>query len=188
MFEYIRVDMMRVFPVGRSFCLTGALLSLWEEYGLQALIIYRFGRWLNYVRKHRYGWAISFPLYPIYWVLSVYVRKAYDINLEQSADIAPGFYIAHFGGVEVRNCHIGTCCSIHQQVKLGSDKATAKELLIGDGVYIAAHAQIYANISIGDGVAIGAGAVVTQNISHHCLVLGNPGRIVQRDYNNRSLL
>jgi serine O-acetyltransferase len=187
MLEYIRADMMRVFPVGRSFCLTGVLLSLLEEYGLQALIIYRLGRWLNSVRKHRYGWVITFPLYPTYWMLSVYVRKAYDINLEQSADIAPGFYIAHFGGIEVRNCHIRSYCSIHQQVKLGADKATAKELLIGSGVYIAAHAQICANISIGNGATIGAGVVVTQDIPDFCLVLGNPARIVQRDYDNSSL-
>jgi serine O-acetyltransferase len=161
---------------------------LWKNYGLQALVIYRFGRWLESMRKHHYGWIIAAPLYPIYWVLSIYVRKAYSINLEQSADISPGLYISHFGGIEVRNCHIDSHCSIYQQVKLGGDDATNNGLVIGKGVFISPNAQILENINIGNYATIGAGAVVTQDIPDFCLVLGNPGRIVQRDYDNSSFL
>jgi serine O-acetyltransferase len=151
-------------------------------------VIYRFGRWLEKLSKHHYGWTISFLLYPAYNLLSVFMQKAYGINLDQSADIAPGFCITHFGGIEVINCCIGLRCNIHQQVKLGTAETTNKGLVIGDGVYIGAHTQIHSNIRIGDGVTIGAGTVVTQSIPPHCLVLGNPGRIVQRDYDNSSLL
>jgi len=57
--------------------------------------------------------------------------------------------------------------------------------VIGKGVFIGAHAQICADISVGDGASIGPGTVITQDIPHHCLVLGNPSRITQRNYNNR---
>jgi serine acetyltransferase len=60
--------------------------------------------------------------------------------------------------------------------------------VIGEGVYIGAHAQICADVSVGDGATIGAGAVVTQDIPDHCLVLGNPGRIAQQNYDNRGFL
>jgi serine O-acetyltransferase len=185
MFENIRADVMRIHRCNKILRPFDMLHSLWSNYGLQALVIYRFGRWLNNEKKQYFIWAIATP---VFWLLSVYIRKAYDINLDQSADVAPGFYINHFGGIEVRNCRIGPGCNIQQQVKLGVTKATVRGLVIGDGVYIGAHTQIHSNIRIGDGVTIGAGAVVTQDIPHHCLVIGNPGRIVQRDYDNSSLL
>ena len=189
MFENIRADLIQTLHRRKAANTIGVLnLLILESHGLQALVIYRFGRWLSHVRKHRYGWAIAAPLYPAYWILSACVRKAYGIDLDQSADIAPGLCITHFGGIEVRNCRIGPRCNIHQQVKLGPGKTTNRGPVIGEGVYIGAHAHICANIIVGEGATIGAGAVVTQDIPHHCLVLGNPGRIAQRDYDNRSLL
>ncbi len=186
MFENIRADTMRVLRKNRKI---NVLHLLCFSYGLHALVIYRFGRWLRNVRKHRLGWAIAIPLYPAYWMLSVCVRKAYGINLEQSADIAAGFYINHFGGIEVRNCRIGPRCNIQQQVKLGPAETTDRVgLVIGEGVYIGAHAQICADVNVGDGATIGAGALVTQYIPDHCLVLGNPGRISQWNYDNSDFL
>lgn len=188
MFENIRADTMHVHRCTGTLRPLDVLHSLWMNYGLRALVIYRFGRWLSRVRKHCFGRAIAAILYPAYWILSIYVRKAYGIDLEQSADIAPGLYINHFGGIKVRNCRIGPRCNIQHQVKLGPAEITDKGPVIGEGVYIGAHAQIYADVSVGDGATIGAGAVVSQDIPHHCLVLGNPGRIAQRDYDNSALL
>ncbi len=190
MFEYVRADTMRVIHRRRAVHAIDILRFLWEDCGLQTLVIYRFGRWLGSMRKHRYGRAIVTPLRPVYWILSICVRKAYGIDLDQSADIAPGLCIVHFGGIEVRNCRIGSGCIIHQQAKLvGLSETSSGGLVIGEGVYIGPHAQICADIYIGDGATIGAGAVVTQDIPPHCLVLGNPGRIIsQRDYDNRALL
>ncbi len=188
MFENIRADMMREHRWAEIYSPIDFLRLLRANRGLQALIIYRFGRWLSNVRRHHYGWIIATPLHPSYWMLSACVRKAHSINLDQSADIAPGLHIYHFGGIEIRNCRIGPGCTIFQQVKLGSVEATDKKLVIGEGVYIGPHAQICANVSIGDGVTIGAGTVVTQDTPPRCLVLGNPSRIVQRDYNNSTIL
>ena len=187
MLENLRVDIMRA-GGGKDLRAIDVLSLLWTSYGLQALVIYRFGRWIENLRKRRFGWAFAVFLYPIYLILSACARKAYGINLEQSADIAPGLYIAHFGGIEVRNCRIGPGCAIYQLVKLGPVEAKGKGPIIGEGVFIGPHAQIRANITVGDGASIGAGAVVTQDIPHHCLVLGNPGRIVQRNYDNSALV
>jgi serine acetyltransferase len=189
MFENIGYDMKRtLLHQGKISSTINVLRLLWKNEGFQVLIIYRFGRWLGRVSKCRYGWSIVATLFPIYWILSVCARKAYDIDLDQSADIAPGAYIAHLGGIKVRNCRIGSSCYLGQQIKLKSAKANGKGLTIGESVYIGAHAQICANLTIGDSATIGAGAVVTQDIPHHCLVLGNPGRIVQQNYDNHSFL
>ena len=189
MFDNIRADTIQTLHRRRAFNAIDIMdLLLLESQGIQTLMIYRFGRWLGSIRTHRFGWVIAVPLYPAYWILSVCVRKAYGIDLDQSADIAPGLCITHFGGIEVRNCRIGPRCNIHQQVKLGPGSAMDKGPMIGEGVYIGAHAQIYADVSIGDGATIGAGATVTEDIPHHCLVLGNPGRITQQNYDNSALL
>ena len=188
MFENIRVDMIRAFGEEKKLRIIDVLSLLWTRYGFQALLIYRFGRWLRSLRKHCLGWGIIVPFYPIYWVLSVCVSKAYGINLEQSADIAPGLYIAHAPGIEVRNCRIGLGCAIYQQVKLGPVEGKGKGPIIGEGVFIGHHAQIRTDITVGDGASIGGGAVVTQDVPCHCLVLGNPGRIVQRNHDNSALV
>lgn len=189
MFENIRTDIKQAFHRRKAVNAIGILdLLLFESHGIQAVVIYRFGRWLEKMRKHRLGWAIAYPLFPIYWLFSAFVRKAYGIDLDQSADIAPGFCITHFGGIEVKNCRIGPRCNIHQQVKLKQGEVTDRGPVIGEGVYIGPHAQVCADVNVGDGASIGAGAVVTEDIPQNCLVLGNPGRIVQRNYDNQAVL
>ncbi|MDP1664624.1 MAG: DapH/DapD/GlmU-related protein [Methylobacter sp.] len=186
MFENIRADTMRVHRREESLRAIDVLRLLWEYYGLRALVIYRFGRWLGSIRKQPFGWAVAAPLYPAYWILSTFVNKAYGINLEQNADIGAGLYIGHYGGIEVRNCRIGPYCSIQQQVKLGA--AAAKGPVIGERVWIGAHSRICGDINVGDGATIAAGTVIVQDVPHHCLALGNPSRIAQRDYDNRAIL
>lgn len=187
MFEYIRADIKRVLREG-NYGIIDALNLLRISYGLHSIVIYRFGRWLGKRCNCRLGWMIAAPLYPVYWILSAGARNIYGINLQQSANIAAGFYINHFGGIEVKNCRIGSHCNIQQQVKLGATEATDKELVIGEGVYIGAHTHICTDVTVGDGVTIGAGAVVTQDIPPYCLAIGSPARVTQRNYDNSSLL
>lgn len=188
MFEKIRADMLRAHHQSTAPRAVDVLRLLWRDNGLQSLVIYRFGRWLCRLRKRPWGWMITPLLYPVYGMLSVCFRKVSGICLEQSADIAPGLYIGHFGGIEVKNCRIGPDCSIHHQVRLGPEESTVPGLVIGKGVWIGAHARIGAGVSVGDGATIGAGAVVTRDIPQRCLVLGNPCRIACRDYDNSRYL
>ena len=188
MFENIRSDITRAYGKGKRTRAVDDLAVIWKSYGLQALIIYRFGRWLGDRRKRRFGWIIAAPLSPVYRLLSAGVRKAYDIHLSQSAEIGPGLYISHFGGIEVRNCRIGPYSAIYQQVKLGPADPAQRGPILGERVFVGANAQIRTEVTVGDRAAIGVGAVVTQDIPDHCLVLGNPGRIAQRDYDNRPVL
>ena len=53
-------------------------------------------------------------------------------------------------------------------------------LSIGDNTWIGIHACIIGNVRIGKGCVIGANAVVTKDVPDHCVVAGNPGRIVKR--------
>jgi serine O-acetyltransferase len=158
-----------------------------HSYGLQALLAYRLGRWLLGARR-RYWLG---PLLPICWLLYLVLSRcawaAYDIRLELSADIGPGFYIGHFGAIRVRRCKIGANCSISQltMISAGTDGAGP---VIGDRVWIGAHAQIVGPHRIGSDATVGAGTVVRGDIPAGVLCLGNPARPVRRNYDNRRIL
>ena len=165
--------------------------ALWRlfvhNYGLQALLAYRFGRWLLRAGRRFYLWPLLPVCWPIYYLLSRYARLAYDIRLELTADIAPGFYIGHFGAIRVRRCRIGANCSIGQLTEI-SAAADGAAPAIGDRVWIGAHTRILGPYRIGSGATVGAGTIVLNDIPEGVLCLGNPARLVTRNYDNRRIL
>lgn len=156
--------------------------------GFQTLMIYRFGRWLRSIRRNPLNWLLILFLTPVCWCLNAYIRFESDIIIDQSSEIGPGLYIGHFGGIWVHNCQIGAHCSIHQQVHLEPILGNNDGPIIGNRVWIGAHARIQGSIQVGDGVTIGAGALVTQDVDAGWLILGNPSRLFQRNYDNSSIL
>ena len=51
--------------------------------------------------------------------------------------------------------------------------------VIGNDVWIGAHAQIKSGITIGDGAIVGAGAVVTKDVPSYAIVGGVPARLIK---------
>ena len=166
----------------------GAVWGLFaNSYGLQALLAYRLGRWLLGAGPKYYLWPLLPVCWPLYYLLSRCVRIAYDIRLELTADIGPGFYIGHFGAIRVRRCQIGANCSIAHLTVI-SAAADGAGPVIGDRVWIGAHARIVGPHRIGSDATIGAGTVIQGDISEGVLCLGNPARLVRRHYDNRRIL
>ena len=52
---------------------------------------------------------------------------------------------------------------------------------IGRNCFIGGRALILPGVTIGDGCIVGAGSVVTKSVPDHCIVAGNPARILKRD-------
>ncbi len=161
---------------------------IWDSPGLKVVIIYRLGHWLFSIGKNPLWWPLLLILKPVYWVFVAYMRFSSDIFISSSAEVGPGLYIGHFGGIRLSNCRLGAHCSIHQAVRLEPMPGSNNGPIIGDKVWIGAHAWIQGHFQIGDGATVGAGAQVTQDIAAGCLVLGNPARVMQRDYDNSSFL
>lgn len=55
----------------------------------------------------------------------------------------------------------------------------AKEINIGNNVWIGANAVILGGVTIGDNAVIGAGSVVTKDIPENALAVGNPCKVVK---------
>lgn len=57
----------------------------------------------------------------------------------------------------------------------------AKDVVIGERVWIAEKAHIYKGVTIGEGSIIGAHAIVVKSIPSDCLAVGNPARVVKQN-------
>ncbi len=91
----------------------------------------------------------------------------------------PGLYIEHGFSTIVADVEIGENCWINQNVTVGrTDRGLPT---IGNNVQIHAGALVLGPIRIGDHVTIGAGSVVTRSIPDHCVVAGNPARIIRQN-------
>ncbi len=170
----------------RPMCLRNAVRVLFRYPGLQAVLVYRVGRFLFCGKRRPWSWLLMLGAGPVYWLATMAIRVCYDIRLHTSAVIGPGLSVLHFGGVEVANCRLGEMCSIIHQTKVGSP-TDASGPRVGDGVWIGAHARVSGPIVVGDGATIAPGSRVVKDVPGRALVAGDPARIVFRSYDNAGI-
>lgn len=60
--------------------------------------------------------------------------------------------------------------------------------IIGNDVWIASGVNIIAGVKIGDGCVIGAGAVVTKDVEPYSVVVGIPGRIIKKRFDEETIM
>lgn len=160
--------------------ISGKLKVIWENYGLHAIFVYRFGNYIETKFKGKH--LIKLIMLGVYNFLNFLVVKMYDIKIDRKASIGKGLYIAHFGGIKISKCVIGQNISLHQRVHIeGNDTRLDNNMCqIGDNVWIGPHAIIKNGIKIGDDATIAAGAVVENDVESNCLAIGNPARILKK--------
>lgn len=184
----LRADLPRYRLGARPLNLDLVVRTIWPQPGFQAVVAYRFGRRLRSWRRRPLTWPLALLLYPLFRLLQSWVRRAYDIHLDQNADIGPGLYVGHFGGIHLESCRLGCNCAVQQQVRIRPAPGGGDGPVIGDHVWIGAHATIVGPFRIGEHATIGAGAMVTADVEPRCLVMGDPARVVRWDFDNRSFL
>ncbi|MET4695544.1 DapH/DapD/GlmU-related protein [Endozoicomonas lisbonensis] len=65
-----------------------------------------------------------------------------------------------------------------------SGEEFAKPVTIGNDVWIGANVLVLPGVTIHDGAVVGGGSVVTKDVPAHCVVVGNPARVVREEINN----
>lgn len=180
-------DIHRYVGIKRELTFRKGVSAVLNDYGLQALMGYRLGRLLLRSGRNPFLW----PLLPFGWLLyflwSRFIRFSYDIRLHLNSDIGPGLYIGHFGDVLVDRCRLGKHCTISQSTRIHAGDAASGPVL-GDRVWVGAHAQIIGPYTIGTGSTVSAAATLTRDIPENTLCMGNPARVVMRDYDNTVIL
>lgn len=184
--QNLRADFARVRAVLQGDPMYRSLHALCAP-GFHAALVYRFGRWALGLRA-----PVRWPLDLLYQLLYLVVRVCWGIEIPRAAQIGPGLYIGHFGGIAVsRHAVIGRNCALSQQVTIGADGQGERygAPVIGDDVYVAPGVRIYGRIRIGNNVKIGPNAVVGEDIPDDAVVALDPGyRIVSQRGNRRSAM
>ena len=172
---------------GNARSLHSVLTAVRRNEGLQATLVYRFGRMLSSNKRVVYLWPLLGLGWCIYALAAWFMRRGYGINVALSADIGAGFWIGHFGGIEVINCRLAERCSVGQQTKVG-DARQRDGPTIGESVWIGAHARILGPVTVGSHATIAPGAHVKKNVPGRSLIVGNPARVISRCYDNSRIL
>lgn len=106
------------------------------------------------------------------------------INTPNQA-IEGGLYVEHGFSTIINARHIGRCCSISQQVTIGSSKSRSigtGEPYIGDHVAIYAGSIVIGNIHVGSHCIIGAGSTVVRDLPDNVTV--TPSAVVIHSASN----
>lgn len=155
---------------------------------LQCVASFRFGQ----AARRLYSESRLRGLLPLL-VSSMWRHRVSTIHhtyIDRRARIGPGFYIMHRNGIFLGPVSIGDNCVLHHNVTIGQRVAAGDNGVptLGDNVWIGPGSTISGDITVGDDVTIAAGTVLSKSVPAGSLVAGNPGRVIQRDYDNRSIM
>jgi serine acetyltransferase len=110
--------------------------------------------------------------------------------------IADGAYVGHHlrctaavGVVIGEEAMLGDRCYVSDTNHLYEDVTRpikrqglrdGRRVEIAAGAWLGIGSVVVGNVRVGEGSVVGAGAVVTTDVPDHCVVVGNPARIVRR--------
>lgn len=122
---------------------------------------------------------------PIGMVLRItfkWMQVRFGIQVPHIAKISGGLFMGHYGGIVISNeAIIGENCNIAQGVTIGriNNGPRRGAPKIGNRVWIGPNAVLVGNITIGDNVLIAPLSFVNIDVPANCMVIGNPGKIVE---------
>ena len=123
------------------------------------------------------GGVLLFPL-------RKHMQTKYGLELGRGFNIAPGLYLGHAYGITVNpNAIIGKNCNLHKGCTIGQENRgkRAGTPVLGERVWVGAHATVVGKVSIGDDVLIAPNSYVNQDVPAHSIVVGNPCKIIPRE-------
>ncbi len=160
---------------------------LWNS-EFHCVAAYRFGQYASELRRRNP--LLGALAIGIHRVANRWLTHIDHTEISSGARIGPGLLLMHRHGVLIGPVVIGKNCVLHQNVTIGQRVARGDQRVprIGDNVWIGPGAVITGPITVGNGVTISAGTVLSKDVPSGCLVAGNPGRVVARNYDNSDML
>ncbi len=124
----------------------------------------------------KFLWNILSGIYPFY------LRNFYRMNIGENVIIS---YKAKLDkSINPKGIYIGNNTWVLANATILShdhSRSLKTDTKIGDNCIIGINAIILPGVVLGSHVVVGAGAVVTKNIDDHCVVVGNPAKVIKTD-------
>ncbi|MBN2471972.1 MAG: serine O-acetyltransferase [Anaerolineae bacterium] len=116
-------------------------------------------------------------------VLAQLARGLTGIEIHPGATIGPRLFIDHGMGVVIgETAELGADVTLYHGVTLGgvSTEPGKRHPTLEDGVVVGAGAKVLGAITVGKNTRIGANAVVVKDVEPEMVVVGIPGKPIQR--------
>ena len=153
----------------------------WGKKKLFYLPQYRF---LYFKRQCEYWRSRNKLVFAVYRAVYGRYMIKYMMDIPAKVEIGKGLRIEHIGGIVINSeAKLGENITLLNGVLIGAQNRGNKKGFptIGNYVWIGTNAIIVGNIHIGNNVLIAPGAYVNFDVPDNSIVLGNPGRIIERE-------
>ena len=171
MFEYVRADMRRALSGNQHATGVAALLRELLNPGTQAVLIYRWGKWIEGIQVP----GVRHALKVIFMLVQAAVSWRVGIFIPVKADIGPGLLIHTWGGgIFLPATKIGRNLTIIG----GGVQFDYDTREIGDDVNIAPGTKTIGKIRIGHRARTGPNSVVQADVPDDCVVVMPPCRVI----------
>lgn len=138
-------------------------------------------QYIYFLRKTQLAkWGVARAFLTVLLKLCSY---KFAIQIPSQTKIGEGFRIVHWGHIVVNpGAIIGKNFNISQGCLIGNAQGKrAGTPIIGDNVCMNANSIIIGGVKIGNNVLIAPGAFVNFDVPDNAIVIGNPGKIIQKD-------
>ncbi len=196
MFELIKKDIDRYYQLERDdqdqpLSLLVKVRILITSHGLHVVASYRLASYIEqYWARGKLWKCLLLPIKGVSVLWEIVSIFLYGSLISRGAVVDEGFYICHVGGIVIGPVKIGKNFTTTNKITIGRGKVGKERGIptIGDNVWIGTNVVLFGKVDIGSGVAIMPGTILSKSIASQTLVGGNPARILQRDFDNSSLL
>lgn len=108
-------------------------------------------------------------------------RRIYGMDLGREVRISRG---AHLDRTNPKGVHIGDYTAITKGASILTHDfvtRTWKHTHVGSNCFLGFNAIILAGVKVGDGCIISPNTVVARDVPPNCVVMGNPGKVVEQN-------
>lgn len=133
----------------------------------------------QYLMKRKAFWAKI--LLAIVKLRKRYIYHRLGVWISFNAKIGKGFFIRHYGTINIGPASIGSNVTIFQGVTIGMGYTGRHKgcPTIGDNTVIFAGASVIGKIIVGKNVIVGANSVVVSDIPDNAVIAGIPAKIIK---------
>lgn len=127
------------------------------------------------------NWFYRHHLKPLAALGRFVIRVVFSADVPYNLTIGKGTRFPHcaLGALFHPASVIGENCKILHGVTLGGRGGHNGLPVIGNNVWIGAHAIVLGDVKVGDNAVIGAGAVVLKDVAPNTVVAGNPAKFIK---------